>query len=62
MTEDVRLAIRVGVPSLAVLAGILINNSRLPDFQRSMDHRFDDLIRVIDTRFNQLGQELDRLF
>ncbi|MGD1098129.1 MAG: hypothetical protein ABSB35_39840 [Bryobacteraceae bacterium] len=52
-------AIIVGVASL--LAGILINNSGLSDLQRSMDHRFDDLIRLFDTRFNELDQKLDRL-
>ena len=61
MSKDVRLAIRVGVPSLTVLAGILINNGRLSDFQRSMHHRFDELIRLIDTPVNKMDQKLDRL-
>jgi hypothetical protein len=61
MSEDAKLAISVGIPSLAVVAGILINNSRLSDLQRSMDQRFDDLIRLIDARFDELDQKLDRL-
>jgi hypothetical protein len=60
-SEDVKLAISVGVPSLTVLAGILINNSRLSDLRSSMDHRFDDLIRLIDARFDGQDQKLYRV-
>ena len=60
-SEDVKLAISVGVPSLTVLAGILINNSRLSDLRSSMDHRFDDLIRLIDARFDAQDQKLYRV-
>jgi hypothetical protein len=61
MSEDVKSAISVGVPSLTVLAGILINNSRLSDLRSSMDHRFDDLIRLIDARFDGQDQKLYRV-
>ena len=60
-SEDVKSAISVGVPSLTVLAGILINNSRLSDVRSSMDHRFDDLIRLIDARFDGQDQKLYRV-
>jgi len=60
-SEDVKSAISVGVPSLTVLAGILINNSRLSDLRSSMDHRFDDLIRLIDARFDGQDQKLYRV-
>lgn len=67
-SEDVKLAISVGVPSLTVLAGILINNSRLSDLRSSLsetrtslDRRFDDLIRLIDARFDAQDQKLYRV-
>jgi hypothetical protein len=67
-SEDVKLAISVGVPSLTVLAGILINNSRLSDLRSSLsetrsslDQRFDDLIRLIDARFDGQDQKLYRV-
>jgi hypothetical protein len=60
-SEDVKLAISVGVPSLTVLAGILINNSRLSDLRSSIDRRFDDLIRLIDARFQGQDEKLYRV-
>ena len=33
----------VSVPTLAVLTGILINNSRLSDLSAHIDRRFDDM-------------------
>jgi hypothetical protein len=40
---SVQTALAVGVPTLAVLVGILINNSRLNDLRGHMDARFDDM-------------------
>ena len=57
-SEDVKFAISVGMPSLLVLVGILINNSRLSDLRHlmdkrtdSVDKRFDDVTRIIESRF-----------
>jgi hypothetical protein len=61
MSEDVRFAVSVGIPSLTVLCGILINNSRLSDLHHSMDHRFDDLIRLFEMRFAAQDQQLYRI-
>jgi hypothetical protein len=41
---DVQSTLTVGLPALAVLIGILVNNSRLGD----MNRRFDDVNRQID--------------
>lgn len=60
MIEGVKLAISVGVPSLTVLASILINERKLSDLRRSMDRRFDELIRSVDARFDGHDQKLDR--
>jgi hypothetical protein len=43
MDASLQLAISISVPTLAVLVGILINNSRLSDLRSHMDNRFDDM-------------------
>ena len=40
---SIQTALAVGVPTLAVLVGILISNPRLNDLRCHMDARFDDL-------------------
>jgi hypothetical protein len=60
-SEDLKFAISVGMPSLMVLVGILINNSRLSDLHGSMDKRFDDLIRLMEARFQVQDEKLYRV-
>jgi len=43
-----QVLLSVGIPTLAVMVGILINNSRLGDLRTSMS----DLRAHIDSRFN----------
>jgi hypothetical protein len=43
---DIQRALAVGVPTLAALVGILINNSRLNDPRGHMDARFADMREV----------------
>jgi hypothetical protein len=43
MDASLQVAISISVPTLAVLVGILINNSRLSDLRSHMDKRFDDM-------------------
>lgn len=66
--EDVKFAISVGMPSLLVLVGILINNSRLSDLRHLMDKRFDnvdkrfdDTNRLIEARFQIQDEKLYRV-
>ena len=66
--DQAQFAIAMGVPTLAVLIGILVNNSRLgdvnnriSDLQRHMDSRIDNLIRLMDARFDAAKQELVRV-
>jgi hypothetical protein len=40
---SIQTALAVGVPTLAVLVGILVNNSRLSDLRGHMDAGFDEL-------------------
>ena len=40
---SIQTALAVGVPTLAVLVGMLVNSSRLNDLRSHMDARFDDM-------------------
>jgi len=57
-SDDAKFVISVGMPSLLVLGGILINNRRLSDLRNIIDKRFDDLGRVIDARLKHLEERL----
>jgi hypothetical protein len=46
-------------PTLTILVGILINNSRLADLQRSMDQRFHNADRRFDEVSNRFDQQRD---
>ena len=41
--DNVQAILTVSVPTLAVLAGVLVNKSRLNDLRAHMDTRIDDL-------------------
>jgi hypothetical protein len=43
-------AFRTGIPTLAIVAGIFINNSRLNAFRAHMEASFDALLRDRDFR------------
>jgi len=58
----------VGMPTLAVMVGILVNNSRLSDLRAYMDSRFaaidvrfSAMEKIIDARFEAAHQELLRV-
>ena len=53
--QTVQVALSVGVPTVAVLVGILINNSRLNDLRAYMDARFN----AVDKRFDAMDQRFD---
>jgi len=63
MLDTVQAILTVGVPTLAVLVGILVNGSRLSDLRSymdwrfaSFDKRFDDMERRSDQRFEDLKE------
>jgi hypothetical protein len=60
-SEDVKFAISVGMPSLLVLVGSLVNNSRLSDLRHLMDKRFDDVTRLIEARSQIHDEKLYRV-
>lgn len=51
----------VGIPTLAVLIGILVNNSRLSDLRSHFDNRFDDLKDVMNAKFEKAHGDLLRV-
>ena len=55
MDPSTQIALSIGIPTLAVLAGILVNNSRLTD----MNSRFADLRAHMDARFNAMDTRFD---
>jgi len=52
----------VGIPTLAVLVGILVNNSRLSDLRAHIDSRLSDLRADMDARFKDLRAVMDARF
>lgn len=52
MDGAAQLALAMGVPTLAVLIGILVNNSRLSDLRTHLDVRF----RAVDDKFDAIGK------
>lgn len=68
VADTTQAILTVGMPTLAVLVGILVNNSRLTDHGRRIDElrayidrRFDALMQVIDARFAEQKAELLRV-
>ena len=59
MDPSLQIALSVGVPTLAVLAGILINNSRLGDMRAHMDARFDDMKDMWRSELHRVEEVLD---
>ena len=62
----VQTTLSVGVPTLAVLVGILINNSRLGDLRAYMesrfghvDARFDDMKELFDAKLRRVEEVFD---
>jgi hypothetical protein len=56
---SVQTALGVGVPTLAVLVGILINNSRLNDLRGHLDVCFDDMRETWRSELHRLEAVLD---
>lgn len=59
--QAVQVALSVGVPTVAVLVGILINNSRLTDLRSHMDSRFDAVNKRFDDAKDMWCAELHRV-
>jgi hypothetical protein len=55
--ENLQVILSISVPTMAVLVGILINDSRLGDLRAHMDVRFSE----VDGRFGEVGKHLHSL-
>jgi len=49
----------IGIPTLAVLVGVLINNSRLTDLRSHMDARFAAQEQVFTERLRRVEEVID---
>ena len=58
---EVQIALSRGVPTLAVLVGILVNNSRLTDLRLHMDGRFNGMDRRFEDMKDMWRSELHRV-
>jgi hypothetical protein len=61
MAGATQTVLTVGMPTLAVLVGILVNNARLSDLHGYIDNRFDALQQILDARFAEQKAELLRV-
>ena len=60
MSDNQILAISLALPNLlAVLMGILVNNSRLSDLRSHIDHRFDDMKDTWRAELHRVEEVLD---
>jgi hypothetical protein len=59
MDPGLQVALAVGVPTLAVLVGILVNNSRLNDLRSHIDARFDDIRETWRSELRRVEEVLD---
>jgi hypothetical protein len=59
MDGSTQIALSIGVPTLAVLVSILINNSRLGDMRAHMDARFDDMKDMWRSELHRVEEVLD---
>jgi hypothetical protein len=53
---SIQAALSIGVPTIAVLLGILINNNRLDDLRSHMDARFDDMREMWRGELRRVGE------
>lgn len=59
MADATQTILTVGMPTLAVFVGILVNNSRLSDLRSYLDTRFDAERRANETNFKMILDRID---
>jgi hypothetical protein len=57
--QTTQAILTVGMPTLAVLVGILVNNSRLSDLRAYIDARLSALEKVMDARFDAVDARFE---
>lgn len=61
MDVTLQVALSMGVPTLAVLVEILLNNRQLDQLQGEMNQRFTDLYQFLDAKFEAQHQAMLRV-
>jgi hypothetical protein len=61
MADATQAILTATIPTLAVLIGILVNNSRLSDLRSDMNRRFDDINRRIEDMNRRIEDTRDLL-
>jgi hypothetical protein len=59
MDVGFQVALSVGVPTIAVLVGILMNNSGLSDLRSHIDGKFVDQKELFDLKLQRVEEILD---
>lgn len=59
MADATQVLLTATIPTLAVLIGILVNNSRLSDLRSDMDRRFDDTNRRLEDTNRRFEDRFD---
>ncbi len=59
MADATQLALAISVPTVAVLIGILVNNSRLSDLRAHVDVRIDELKDTFRAELLRVEQVMD---
>lgn len=61
MTTETVIAqlMAIGIPTLAVLAGVLVNNSRLSDLRAHIDTRFTTMEALFDAKLKRVEDVMD---
>jgi hypothetical protein len=61
MADATQAILTASIPTLAVLIGILVSNSRLSDLRSDMNRRFDDVNRRLEDTRDLLRAEFFRV-
>src|ERR1700681_834868 len=57
--QTTQAILTVGMPTLAVLVGILVNNSRLSDLRAYIDSRLSSIEKLMDARFDAVDARFE---
>ena len=59
MTDPTQALLTASIPTLTVLIGILLNNSRLTDLSGHMDSRFNSMDQLFSERLRRVEEVMD---
>ena len=57
--QTTQAILTMGMPTLAVLVGILVNNSQLSDLRAHMDPRLSSIEKLMDARFDAVDARFE---